>query len=125
MNSTVLNVTFDCSNAANVSRFWAAVTGWDRKLAYEGPEGDEFSVGPPSTGGVRLYFVTVPEPKTVKNRLHLDVAPASDQRQEIARLVELGATVATDQPADVGWVVMTDPEGNEFCIEPGTESEQS
>ena len=121
MSSTVLNVTFDCSNAASVSRFWAAVTGWDLQLAYQGPEGDEFSVGPPLTGGVRLYFVPVSEPKTVKNRVHLDVAPAGDQRQEIARLVELGATVATNQPADVGWVVLADPEGNEFCIEPGPE----
>ena len=122
MTSTVLNITFDCSDAAKVARFWAAVTGWDLKLAYdELPGQPEFSVGPPPAGGVRLYFVPVPEPKTTKNRVHLDVVPAGEQSQEIARLVDLGASVASDQLADAGWVVMTDPEGNEFCVEPGAD----
>jgi predicted enzyme related to lactoylglutathione lyase len=119
MSSTVLNITFDCRDTAKVARFWSAVNGWDLRVAYEGPDQVEFSVGPPPTGGVRLYFVPVPEPKTVKNRVHLDVLPAGGQSQEIARLVELGASVANDQPADAGWVVMADPEGNEFCVEPG------
>ncbi|HEY3907423.1 MAG TPA: VOC family protein [Streptosporangiaceae bacterium] len=119
MSSTVFNITFDCRDAANVARFWAAVTGWDLRVAYENPDRVEFSVGPPPAGGVRLYFVPVPEPKTVKNRVHLDVIPAGGQRHELARLVELGASVADDQPADAGWVVMADPEGNEFCVEPG------
>ncbi len=120
MTSTVLNITVDCSDPAKVARFWAAVTGWECTLAYdEIPGQPEFSVGPPPGGGVRLYFVPVPELKTVKNRIHLDVVPAGSQDEEIARLVELGASLASDQPADGDWVVMADPEGNEFCVEPG------
>jgi predicted enzyme related to lactoylglutathione lyase len=119
MSSTVLNITFDCSDTAKVARFWAAVTGWDLRVAYQSANQVEFSVGPPPTGGVRLYFVPVPEPKTVKNRVHLDVVPVGGQQQEIARLVGLGAAVSGDQPGDAGWVVLADPEGNEFCVEPG------
>jgi len=119
MTSTILNITFDCRDAGKVARFWAAVTGLDRRVAYESPAGVEFSVGPPPAGGVRLYFVPVPEPKTAKNRVHLDLVPDGGQDEEIARLVELGALVANDQPADAGWVTLVDPEGNEFCVEPG------
>jgi predicted enzyme related to lactoylglutathione lyase len=119
MTSTILNITFDCSDTAKVARFWAGVTGWDLQVAYESAGQVEFSVGPPPAGGVRLYFVPVPEPKAVKNRVHLDVVPVGGQEQEIARLVELGATVSSDQTADAGWVVLADPEGNEFCVEPG------
>jgi len=119
MSSTILNITFDCRDAARVARFWAGVTGWDLRVAYETPEQVEFSVGPAPTGGVRLYFVPVPEPKMVKNRVHLDVVPDGGQEREIARLADLGATVSSDQPADGGWAVLADPEGNEFCVEPG------
>ncbi|HEV2372756.1 MAG TPA: VOC family protein [Streptosporangiaceae bacterium] len=120
MSATVLNITFDCTAPGTVARFWAAVTGWalHEEGTWDGHE--EFSVGSPAEGGIRLYFVGVPEPKAVKNRLHLDVVPHDrSQREEVARLVGLGASVAEDQPADVGWVVMADPEGNEFCVERG------
>ena len=66
-----------------------------------------------------LVFVPVPEGKTVKNRLHIDLAPHSSQDRdaEIARLVERGATLAdVGQGDDVGWTVLRDPEGNEFCV---------
>jgi hypothetical protein len=66
-----------------------------------------------------LVFVPVPEDKTVKNRLHLDLAPHSsdDRDAEIARLVECGATeVKIGQSDDVTWTVLADPEGNEFCV---------
>jgi predicted enzyme related to lactoylglutathione lyase len=120
MSSTILNITFDCRDSAKVARFWAAVTGWDLRVAVESPGREEFSVGPPSADGARMYFVTVPEPKIAKNRVHLDVIPAGSQNQEVARLVGLGASVAGGQPADAGWVVLADPEGNEFCVEPGS-----
>jgi Glyoxalase-like domain len=55
----------------------------------------------------------------VKNRIHLDVIPPGNQQQEIARLVELAASVAGNQPGDAGWVALIDPEGNEFCVEAG------
>jgi hypothetical protein len=75
-------------------------------------------VGPP--GNPWILFVPVPEDKSVKNRLHLDIAPVDRTRdEEVERLVALGAQVAADQrrPNGSGWVVMTDPEGNEFCVE--------
>ena len=66
-----------------------------------------------------LVFVRVPEDKTLKNRLHLDLAPHSsdDRDAEVARLLERGATVSdVGQPADASWTVLHDPEGNEFCV---------
>jgi hypothetical protein len=75
-------------------------------------------VGTPGEGRPRLYFVKVPEAKTIKNRVHLDVIPADrTQDEEIARLVGLGASVISDGRPEVGWVVLADPEGNEFCVE--------
>jgi len=118
MSSALLNVTFDCADAGAIARFWAAVTGWALHDEGTWDEHEEYSVGPPAEGGIRLYFVGVPEPKVIKNRLHLDVVPRDvSQQEEIARLVRLGASVADDQPADVGWVILADPEGNEFCVE--------
>jgi hypothetical protein len=69
--------------------------------------------------GQGLVFVPVPENKTIKNRLHLDLAPhtSQDRDAEIARLLERGATLAdVGQSPDVGWTVLADPEGNEFCV---------
>jgi hypothetical protein len=61
---------------------------------------------------------TVPEPKIAKNRLHLDlIPPGDDPQQELTRLVELGATVLDNQPSGMGWLILADPEGNEFCLE--------
>ena len=120
MTSAILNVTFDCSDSAAVARFWAAVTSWTLHEQNAEPGHMEFSVGPPPDGDIRLYFVTVPEPKLAKNRAHLDVIPRdASQKEEIARLTALGATVSDSQPVGAGWVVMADPEGNEFCLEPG------
>jgi len=120
MSSAVLNVTFDCADPGVVARFWASVTGWALHEEDLQPGHEEYSVGPPAEGGARLYFVGVPEPKASKNRLHLDVIPDGSQQQEIARLVKLGASVPDDQPAGAGWVILADPEGNEFCVERGT-----
>lgn len=120
MSLTILNVTFDCADPGAVARFWAAATGWGLHCWDVHPGAEEYSVGPPPGGGARLYFVGVPEPKTVKNRLHLDMIPCGrSQQDEMARLVALGASVLDAQPAGAGWVVMADPEGHEFCLEPG------
>jgi hypothetical protein len=70
-------------------------------------------------GGHRLLFIEVPEPRTVKNRLHVDLVPAAGTRdEELQRLLELGAREVDDRrrPDGSGWVVLADPEGNEFCI---------
>lgn len=68
--------------------------------------------------GRELIFLKVPEPKTVKNRMHFCVRPVGTSRdQEVARLLNLGATVVEDlRTPDSGWAVLTDPEGNEFCV---------
>lgn len=69
--------------------------------------------------GQRVLFIEVPESKSIKNRMHFDLVPAQGSRDdELARLLELGATVEADRrhPDGSGWVVLRDPEGNEFCI---------
>lgn len=68
--------------------------------------------------GPLLYFNQVPEPKTVKNRLHLCLRPTTSREEEVERLLRLGATLVTDrrEPDGAGWAVLADPEGNEFCV---------
>jgi predicted enzyme related to lactoylglutathione lyase len=74
------------------------------------------AIEPP--GGTTLYFQRVPEPKTVKNRAHICLQPEVLRDQEVERIRALGATIVADQrdPDGSGWVVMADPEGNEFCV---------
>jgi predicted enzyme related to lactoylglutathione lyase len=118
MHSTIHNITFDCADARAQAMFWAVVTGGTAQERDATPGHVEYVVLPLSDGTPRLYFQTVDEQKRVKNRVHLDVSPESDDKQaELARLVGLGASVAADQPPDVGWIVMADPEGNEFCLD--------
>jgi hypothetical protein len=82
------------------------------------PGREDSAVGTPGQGRPRLYFVKVPEGKTIKNRLHLDVMPADrTQDEQIARLTRLGARIISDRRPESGWVILADPEGNEFCVE--------
>ena len=118
MYASILNITFDCADARSQAMFWAAVTGWTAQERDATPGHVEYAVEPPSPGGARMYFTTVPELKRVKNRIHLDlIPPGDDQQAELARLTGLGATVLDDQPSGASWIVMADPEGNEFCLE--------
>jgi predicted enzyme related to lactoylglutathione lyase len=117
MHASILNITFDCAHARAQAMFWAAVTGWAAEERDATPGHTEYAVRPPSPDGPRLYFTTVPEPKPAKNRIHLDLIPPGDQQAELARLTGLGASVLDDQPPGVSWIVMADPEGNEFCLE--------
>jgi predicted enzyme related to lactoylglutathione lyase len=103
-----------CDGSQEVGYFWSAALGWplvwdqDQETAIRSPHG-----GPKITwGGPPLM------PKTGKNRLHLDLAPPvhGDQRAEVERLVSLGATRIDIGQGEVGWVVMADPDGNEFCV---------
>jgi catechol 2,3-dioxygenase-like lactoylglutathione lyase family enzyme len=121
------SVVVDCEDVAAQSRWWAAVLDW--KVVNEA--GDEVVIAPESAldpdssipgqqRGPGLVFVPVPEGKTLKNRLHIDLAPpvGADQGAEVLRLEGLGATrvdIGQDD-ARVTWVVMADPEGNEFCV---------
>ncbi len=118
MHSTILNITFDCADARAQAMFWAAVTGGTAHGRDSTPGHVEYAVVPPAEGMPRLYFTTVPEPKTAKNRVHLDlIPPGDDQQAELARLVRLGATVRAGQPPGASWIILADPEGNEFCLE--------
>jgi predicted enzyme related to lactoylglutathione lyase len=106
--------TFDAEDPARVARFWAAALGWETTETEEGV----VVVAPASGADLYLEFVRVPEPKTVKNRVHLGTAVV-DLDAELARLCALGATVAweeEDLPPGYRNVVLRDPEGNEFCL---------
>jgi predicted enzyme related to lactoylglutathione lyase len=122
MSSAILNITFDCRDARAVAEFWSAVTGYTAHQ--EGPSENRYWVVTPADGSwPRLVFVPVPEEKSIKNRLHLDVVPTDrTQQQEVDRLLRLGATIVDDRGRGEGggWVVLSDPEGNEFCVELST-----
>ncbi|MGW7685135.1 VOC family protein [Kribbella sp. NPDC054772] len=115
MVSVLQNVAIDCANAYELARFWSAVTG--RPLDPDCEPGDHETVVMLEEGPL-LYFNQVPEPKTIKNRVHLCLRPDTTRDQEVDRLLALGATLANDHrnPDGTGWVVLTDPEGNEFCV---------
>ncbi|MDJ0960907.1 MAG: VOC family protein [Acidimicrobiia bacterium] len=110
-------IVVDCIEPAALGRWWAELLGW--RITFEEP--DEVVLEPPEGSpedGVSpdILFIRVPEPKQVKNRIHLDLRP-EDQEAEVARAETLGAQrVDVGQTDDVTWVVMADPEGNEFCI---------
>jgi catechol 2,3-dioxygenase-like lactoylglutathione lyase family enzyme len=141
-----VQVTVDCADPARLSQFWAETLGyqlagpppgfesWEQALDALGvPEehrNDASAVVDPTGAGPRVFFQKVPEGKTVKNRLHLDVraAPGLDGEArlaaletECARLVALGATRVRrhepEPPLSAGFIVMQDPEGNEFCLD--------
>ncbi len=121
-------VVVDCHDVASLGRWWAAALEW--QIVFEADEEVVIVPGwvdlatldhtPWERQGPGMVFVTVPEAKAVKNRLHIDLAPhtTQDREAEITRLIDLGA-----RRADVGqdeqsatWTVLTDPEGNEFCV---------
>jgi hypothetical protein len=120
------DVVFDCPHPASLARFWAAVLDdhevapYDEaelaRLRAEGidsPEDDPTVVVRAPGSGPRLFFQLVPEPKTTKNRVHLDLA-CTDLDAETTRLVALGATVLARYD---GWVTLADPAGDEFCLQ--------
>jgi predicted enzyme related to lactoylglutathione lyase len=113
MGAKLTEVIIDAADPERLAAFWSQVLGWHRTGEYD----EAVELADPGGARPTLVFVPVSEPKTVKNRVHLDVNPAGcDQQEELARLLALGA-----RPADVGqgeqtWVVLADPEGNEFCL---------
>ena len=125
MTVEIASVTFDCADALVVGRFWSAALGRpldpeaSSDFATIGFAGRRDSVGwaPVERDGDPTWmFAKVPEPKTAKNRLHLDLM-TPDPEAEVARLVGLGATrVADVEEYGYEWTVMADPEGNEFCV---------
>jgi len=107
----IKSMTFDCADALVVARFWAAALGSE---VDEESTGERAFVEAPGWGGPNMWFVRVPEPKTAKNRMHVDLRAPDGIAAEVARLSALGATVFAVRD---GLTVMVDPEGNEFCVE--------
>lgn len=104
-------VIVDAADPAALGRWWAEALGWT--VVNDDP--DEFEIRPAPERVPGLLFVPVPEAKTVKNRLHLDFRP-DDQRTEVERLLALGARRTDVGQGEQSWVVLADPEGNEFCV---------
>jgi hypothetical protein len=125
MTVRIRTITFDCRDPYVLAGFWSQVTGYredpDDTNHPDDPEG--LLVAP--DGSANLLFMRVSEAKQVKNRVHLDLTadnPTPQARDaEIERVIALGATLVDDhrRPDGKGWVVLADPEGNEFCIERG------
>jgi hypothetical protein len=115
------NITVDCTDALKLGRFWAQVLGWN-VYHDDDPEVLVAPEFPPRRDGPTMLFIPVPEPRTVKNRLHVDLEPTDRTREEeVERLVGLGASVVEDHRNDdgTGWVWLADIEGNDFCVERG------
>ncbi|MFD8738075.1 VOC family protein [Streptomyces sp. NPDC059618] len=118
---TIRTITFDCTgDPYDVGLFWSRLLG--RPLHEDDKPGDPEAVIEDPSGGPTLLFVQVPEGKTVKNRVHLDLTPHGRTRdEEVERVLSLGARRVADhiRPDGGGFVVLADPEGNEFCVERG------
>jgi len=132
MTSRFSELVIDAHDMRKLAEFWCAVL--DYKILDE--QSDVVEIGPKDFVGEpgpemvaewkgrarrgppapTIVFAPVPEGKEVKNRVHIDVSPLGDQLQEVERLLALGATRADIGQGDVKWVVMRDPEGNEFCV---------
>ncbi len=117
MDIRIQCVVVDAEDCELVARFWSSALGWrimyesDVEWCLEPPEGS-----PANDVAPDILFVKVPERKTTKNRLHFDLRP-KDQGAEVERILGLGAAHAdVGQSADTTWVVLADPEGNEFCV---------
>jgi len=121
------SIVIDSRDPEALARWWGETLGWP--LVYLSDEGDEAVIAPPFADDLAgtvpreqqpqgLVFVPVPEDKTVKNRLHIDLAPAPDEslQDAVDGLVARGAALADIGQQEVPWVVLTDPEGNEFCV---------
>ncbi|MFC0508715.1 VOC family protein [Micromonospora costi] len=116
MSVRIHNIAIDCHDTYALAGFWAQVLECPRQPE-DFPGDPEASLLPP--GGPMVLFLAVPEGKTIKNRVHLDLSPTDRTRdEEVERLLGLGATQVADQrrPDGTGWVVLADPEGNEFCV---------
>ncbi|MYS41567.1 VOC family protein [Streptomyces sp. SID5998] len=121
MTSAIHHVTIDSADAYALAGFWSQALGLP--VHEDNAPGDEEVL----IEGAGLLFITVPDAKTVKNRVHLDLQPQDRTRdEEVERLLALGATLVGDRrtPDGKGWAVLADPEGNEFCVERSAKERQ-
>jgi len=119
VTSYISHTTIDCHDAFALSTWWQDVLDYAQDPDDPNEAGHEECLIQSRGGGHRLLFVQVPEGKKVKNRIHFDLRPSSGTRDdELARLLGLGARQVEDlrHPDGSGWVLLADPEGNEFCI---------
>ena len=132
MSSRFTELVIDAHDMKKLAEFWCEVL--DYRILDEQPDiveiGPKYFTGEPGPEmhedwkararsgppAPTICFAPVPEGKAVKNRLHIDVSPLGDMQEEVERLLALGATHADVGQGDVKWVVMRDPEGNEFCV---------
>jgi hypothetical protein len=119
MATRLVQISVNALDDTALGRFWAEVLGWS--VSSEGPgvtnlEPEGFAY--PDPIALCIDIVTVPEPKTGKNRVHVDLASGSEAHYAdlVARVTELGATPVDVGQGDVAWTVLADPEGNEFCV---------
>jgi hypothetical protein len=121
MTSYISHTTIDSHNAYTLSEWWKQVIEYvDLPGDPNAPGHEECMIQSPD-GDHQLLFIEVPDSKSVKNRMHFDLRPSTGTRdEEIERLLGLGATEVDDQRnhygPGIGWMVMADPEGNEFCV---------
>jgi Glyoxalase-like domain len=117
MSIRIQCLCIDTTRPARLASFWEVALGWRRTYDKDEEVVLEPPAGSPEEGiAPDLLFLRVPEDKAGKNRLHLDLRP-EDQAAEVARLEGLGARrVEVGQGPDASWVVMADPDGNEFCV---------
>jgi Glyoxalase-like domain len=121
MTARVAHTTVDCRDAFALSQWWKGVLDYVDIDGDPNLPGHEECMIRSRDGSHRLLFIQVPDEKVVKNRVHLDLEPVQGSRdEELARLLEHGATEVADHRGQygpgTGWVVLADPEGNEFCI---------
>ncbi|MFE9647950.1 VOC family protein [Streptomyces sp. NPDC006365] len=127
MPLSIRHITFDCTgDPYELGLFWSSLLG--RPLADDDKPGDPEAFIADPAGGPTLLFVRVEEGKAAKNRLHLDLQPKGLTRaEEVERALALGARLLDDRtrPDGGGWVVLADPEGNEFCVEREASTDES
>ena len=111
MGSKLWTIVVDSHDPAALARWWASVLDWT--IFIEEP--DEVVITKDDKTFPGIVFVPVPEAKTEKNRLHIDLNP-DDREAEIERLLGLGARKVDIGQGDVTWTILADPEGNEFCV---------
>ncbi|MCE0763495.1 VOC family protein [Pseudonocardia kujensis] len=114
MSSSVFGITIDAHDAKAIATFWSAALG--RPLAEGADENGAEIEADPAVPGSRIGFRRVPEVKTVKNRMHLDLVAHGDLDSEVERLIGLGATKLNEINNRIRFVTMADIEGNEFDV---------
>jgi len=121
MTSLISHTSVDCADAFALSEWWKQVLGYVDIDGDPNEPGHEECMIRSAETGHQLLFIEVPDARQVKNRLHFDLRPADGTRdEEVARLLAIGATQVDDQREvrgdGTGWMVLADPEGNEFCV---------